>query len=161
MSCLSLAELIPLSNESLKLLQWKDNEGYEHSFSLVNQVGMRWRTTGLCLGLVKSHLQELDKETRNKYCNNESPNFSWSRIMGQWMDRGGTSDYPASWNGVDKLLRDIGHTRDAEELRRALLLATAWTISRNTFLGFVREKKFLLSVIALAVSAVVAYIMRR
>lgn len=127
---------------------------------------MRWRTTGLRIGLSKNQLQEWDKSCR-KY-GHDNPTACWCRVMGHWLDGGGTPDYPASWEGLDRLLKDVGCSREAEELKKATILATLRPpvkvpLSRRV-LGFLVNSlcnRYSLVVVLVVVSAALAYIERR
>ena len=82
--------------------------------------------------------------------------------MGKWIDSGGTLNYPASWDRLDRLLQDIGHPREAEMLRKAVVLTTVRLPSTTTrIFKFHTENWAILSVIALAVSMSAAYLVRK
>lgn len=46
----------------------------------------------------------------------------WCRVITDWLDNDGTANYPASWQGLFTLLRDIGKYGVAKELESALFL---------------------------------------
>ena len=44
----------------------------------------------------------------------------WCKVMGEWLKEGGSSEYPATWEGMLTVLEDLEHKRVARELERVL-----------------------------------------
>ena len=105
---------VPLSLKTLNLLKWKDEEGHEQTFRLVNRVGAKWREFGIRLGLTMSQLDAWDDQYRG------SAGVCWNKLMAHWLDEGGTSDYPPTWEGLYTLLQDGEYSKTASQLRRAV-----------------------------------------
>ena len=106
------------SLESLILLKWEDGNGYQHSFRLISKVCSRWRDIGLLLKWEWSELEGLASQYRGdaKQC--------WCHVMGEWLESGGTVEYPATWRGLLTLLQDIECSQVAIDLETALASVT-------------------------------------
>ena len=44
----------------------------------------------------------------------------WKRVVDHWLTTGGTQDYPATWEGLYKLLEDIDCAAIAERLKNVV-----------------------------------------
>ena len=69
---------------------------------------------GLSIGLHIDRLEAWEKQYQNDAAR------CWQQVMSHWLKAGGTSDYPATWDGLCTLLVDIKCPQDAEELKAAL-----------------------------------------
>ena len=45
----------------------------------------------------------------------------WCKVMGEWLEEGGTSEYPATWEGLVTALEDVEYETVARELERVLV----------------------------------------
>ena len=90
-----------LSIQSLIFLQWTDDQGKNHEFSLQSQVSAQWKQFGHLLGITHNDLTCWDKQFRLdcKEC--------WVQVMQHWLD-GGSRSYPATWEGLYTLLENAG-----------------------------------------------------
>ena len=99
----------------LNLLKWKDEEGQEQEYRVVDEVSAKWYEFGMLLGFKLNQLDAWDTE----YLKNASR--CWNRVMDQWLTQGGSHDYPATWEGLYTLLRDTGFASTARKLKNAVV----------------------------------------
>lgn len=103
---------------TLHHLQWRDEQGQEQTFRLVELVSSKWRKLGLELGFTHDQLESWADEFRG---NNEK---CWDQVMQGWIDDGGVSYlYQANWDGLYKLLKSCKCEGIAIKLRIAV---TEW-----------------------------------
>ena len=76
--------------KSLELIKWKGRSGCEHKFHLINLVSSEWKTFGILLEISADRLEAWEKEYRGVTAE------CWRRVMGHWLDVGGTRDYTQS-----------------------------------------------------------------
>ena len=112
---LSIAEVPTL--KALNLLKWKDEQGQEQTFRLVNRVSTDWKIFGRLLQLTEKQLDGFDEQ----YLRNTTT--CWNRVMEHWLAGGGRPDYPPTWEGLYTLLEDMELKEIAEELKKALARA--------------------------------------
>ena len=93
------------------MLKWKDEKGQEQQFSLVNEVSSKWYDFGMLLGF---SLNQLDVWNTQHAAD---ANKCWIRVMDQWLSKGGSLDYPATWVGLCSLLKDMGFSNIAQKLK--------------------------------------------
>lgn len=104
---------------------------------------MTWRRIGIRLGKELNELDGLESQYRH------IPT-QWCRVMSDWLDNGGTDDYPATWKGLFALLRDVDKCEVARELEDALFSVALTKISPSHLLWpnlsrpFLRPHPFLL-----------------
>ena len=82
---------------------------------MVDQVSAKWHDVGMLLGLSLNQLDAWDAEYRG------NANKCWNRVIDQWLTRGGSHDYPATWEGVYTLLKDTGFKKIARKLKSAIV----------------------------------------
>ena len=99
---------------SLNLLKWKDEQGESQTIRLVNEVSADWHDFGLLLGLKLKQLDAWDAQYRGDV------RMCWNKVMEHWLTEGGSRDYPATWEGLYTLLKDLNFTKVAEILKRAV-----------------------------------------
>ena len=108
----SIIVALPLSLNTLALIKWRNREGRERTFRLADKVSSKWRDLGLRLSIEPAILDGWE----NQYQRDASR--CWGKVMGEFITRGGTGDYPSTWEGVYQLLKDIkcgGIARDLKE----------------------------------------------
>ena len=110
-------EAIPLTLKTLNLIKWKDDKGRMHHFHLVTGARMKWRKIGVHLDYTTEKLDSIECE------HDGSDELCWCDIMEAWLLDGGTASYPASWDGLHRLLVDAGALDTAKLLRVAVTQA--------------------------------------
>ena len=110
---LSLCAAVPLSLNALTLLKWRDASECEQRLSLVDEVSFGWITFGLRVGLKMDRLKAWEKQYH------EDTTRCWLEVMEHWLNKEGTDDYPAMWEGLHTLLKDAGHPKVAHTLEAA------------------------------------------
>jgi hypothetical protein len=105
---------VPLCLGTLILLKWKDEGGRQRRFRLMNKVAFKWRHFGL---LFKQEVSDLDGWEKQYLGDNRR---CWEKVMGEWLDGGGTDEYPDTWEGLVRVLEDVEYTEIARELVRVL-----------------------------------------
>ena len=116
--CVHVLTAVSPSPSTLNLLKWKDEQGREQTFRLVNRVSAKWEDFGLVLGLDINQLEVWRQESLG------SVSVCWNRVMDHWL-RGGSAQYPPTWEGLYTLLNDMEYVRDAKELRKAVTASGA------------------------------------
>ena len=102
-----------LSLSSLSLLKWKDSQGEKRTFRLVDRVDSKWREFGLLLDLGPNQLDAL-------YMNRlGQTDMCWNSVMEHWW-KGGSAQYPPTWEGLYLLLEDMRLSGIADELKEAV-----------------------------------------
>lgn len=102
-----------LKLKSLVMLRWRDNEGHTKRFGLRDRVSAKWQKFGLLLGLTVNELELIEMK------NLGDASQSWMQVMQTWFDRG-SSDYPATWQGLTELLEDLDYHQVSQDLLKAL-----------------------------------------
>lgn len=110
----TVATVVPLSLKTLTLLKWRDEHGFEQTFRLVDKVSAEWMQFGLLLDIGMNQLKEWGDQHRGKASN------CWKEVMEHWLERDGTCDYPATWEGVYDLLKDMSCSKVAEDVQKAV-----------------------------------------
>ena len=112
-SLLSVDSQPALSSLSLNLLKWKDEQGRQQTFRLVDRVSSKWKQFGLLLGLEPNQLDalKLDNPGQTAMC--------WNIVMEHWR-KGDSVQYPPTWEGLYTLLEDMEFSRFADELKEAV-----------------------------------------
>ena len=85
-----------------------------HKFQLVSQVSAKWKDFGLLLNVTLNDLEALEQEHRGNAKN------IWNRVMDHWLAGKGGYDYPASWEGLYTLLKDLDFSEVSDELEKAV-----------------------------------------
>ena len=108
-------ECIPeVSIKNLTLLKWVDSNGREQKFYLHQKVSSKWRDFGHCFDLEENELDAIEEECFRR-CDR-----CWYKVMDQWLNGGGTAEYPITWKGVIKVLEDVRCDTVAKQLKRVL-----------------------------------------
>lgn len=96
----------------LHLISWKEDQ-HVHKFELVNRVSAKWREFGIQLGLQTNTLDGYSKETlKVTEC--------WEKVMQNWLDGQGAENYPVKWEGLYRLLEDVGVPQVAIDFEKAV-----------------------------------------
>ena len=107
-----------LSIGTLHLLKWVDEKGHAKSYRLVDKVSSKWRNIGSVCGLSPNQLDAWEHQYRG------NTRKCWTRVMEHWL-KGESEDYPATWEGLYDLLRDIEFSTVSLELDEAVIAACA------------------------------------
>ncbi len=110
----SIIVALPLSLKTLALIKWRDREGCEQTFRLVDKVSSKWRDLGKRLSIEPNILDGWEKEHQ------KDANSCWDKVMGDLIASGGTEEYPSTWEGVYQLLKDIKRGGIARDLKKAV-----------------------------------------
>ena len=116
-------ENVPLSLKSLQLLKWNDENGRPHAFHLVDRVSVEWKKYGIFLGFELNQLDVWKQESLGNLTT------CWLRVMEEWLTKGSTQDYPATWEGLYTLLKDCDHSEVANELEKSVTACAQNTCS--------------------------------
>lgn len=81
------------------------------SFRLKDEISSQWEELGTLLDLSLNQMEVWRKECLGKI----AP--CWKRVIEHWLTIGGTPDYPATWDGLYKLLEDVGCPAIADKLK--------------------------------------------
>ena len=90
-----------------------EEDGKLNEFILFEEISDRWRVAGRLLSMKKATLDKFSKDTIDdvERC---------SRVFSAWIKNNGQRDYPLTWEGLHKLLKNMGRRKAAEELYRVL-----------------------------------------
>lgn len=113
--------------KSLCLISWRDLEGRQQKFRLVNKVSSQWREIGLLVGIDQNQLDGWWQECQ------ACATRCWNKVMSHWLDSG--CEYPITWEGLFALLEDLGMKQVASELKMAVCLVvipTAPSVTQAT-----------------------------
>ena len=107
---------VTLSLRFLKLFEWKDEHGAKKQLKIIETISSQWRDLAILVGLSVS---QMDGILRESFMNSEQ---CCLRVFDHWiMSNGEFTDYPVTWSGLHKLLKDIGHHNAlAEHMKSAL-----------------------------------------
>ena len=106
-----------ISLQLLNNIQWRDENGKKQKFRLINRVCSKWESFAYRLELPQNMLDAWRKE-----CLNNSAHC-WLKVMQHWLTGGNTPEYPATWDGLYELLKDVEYSEVARELREAVVAA--------------------------------------
>ncbi len=100
--------------KKLILLRWTDKDGRSETLRLRDAMIHKWRDAGLFLDLSAPELDGIltYRQGDVRQCLQD--------VFQEWISRG-SSDYPATWDGLLKLLRDLDLNSCAESLKAALM----------------------------------------
>lgn len=90
----------------------------------MDKVSAKWEDFGILLGLEYNQLDALKREQLGNVAG------CWNRVMDHWQ-KGGSVDYPPTWEGLCNLLEDMEYSKCAIELQEALRNRTSNTIISN------------------------------
>lgn len=105
--------IIP-SPKTLSLIKWKDEQGQEQTFHLIDRVSAKWTEFGTLLDLTPNQLAVLKQESSGNIA------LCWKKVMEHWLSGGGKGDYPATWEGLYSLLEDVQCSGVANKLKKAV-----------------------------------------
>ena len=81
---------------------------------LASLVSSQWRAIGRRIDLTTNNLNSLEmKHSKNN-------DRCWEEVMQKWMDGGNAKAYETSWEGLYKILKDIGKPKIAADLKTAV-----------------------------------------
>jgi hypothetical protein len=95
-------------------MTWRDAKGKEHKLEILKSLKRKWQKTGQLLGIPPSQLERYKREENKKVGRSR-------RVFSYWIDSNGhPPNYPLSWAGLDRILRDLKQRKMAENLNKAL-----------------------------------------
>ena len=80
----------------------------------MNRVSAKWRKFGRLLDLESNVLDGWDSQYRGK------AEDCWDQVMQHWRKGGGGKVYPATWQGLYGLVKDVGCPAVAKQLKEAV-----------------------------------------
>ena len=80
----------------------------------MSKVSVKWKDFGLRLGMTLNDLEAWEREHRG------AAKDIWNKVMDHWLAGGGGHDYPATWEGLYSLLRDVELSEAANQLEKAV-----------------------------------------
>ena len=106
---------VTLSLRFLKLFKWKDENGAKQELRIIEETSSKWQDLAILVGLSTSKIDGIKKESfmETEQC--------CLRVFDHWIiSNGEFTEYPITWSGLHKLLKDIGHRTVAERMKTAL-----------------------------------------
>ncbi len=103
---------VPLSLKTLTNLEWNE-QGQTKTFSVAAKVSSQWLQFGVMLDHEPSQLKDWIKE-----CDDS---IVWKNVMESWLNKEGTDDYPATWDGFYSLLKYLKLSEAISDLNQALM----------------------------------------
>ena len=95
---------------NLRLIKWKDESGEEKDFRLKSSIVHKWREIG---DLVRVPWQKLGLWAR------DNADERCEAVLSHWLDNP-TKQYPVTWEGLYRLLKDSQLASVATELEEAV-----------------------------------------
>ena len=98
-------------------MEWIDKDGFKEQLRILNEVCAQWKDIGALLGFSGAEMKEIERNCPRdiKECCRE--------ILTSWIEHGrGHESYPATWEGLHKLLEDIECSTLAKLLKEALTI---------------------------------------
>ena len=99
------------------MIKWRDERGEEQTFRLKTSIIHKWKTIGDLVEVPRPHIMAWTKK------NNDED--SCDEVLSYWLDHP-PSHYPATWEGLYKLLNDSQLSEVATGLKKAVDKAR-WT----------------------------------
>ena len=96
----------------LYLIQW-ESEGAEQDYRLVNRVSSKWKQFGRRINLEEDLMTTWDRQVRG------SSEECWDMVMQRWL-KGERHNYPLTWEGLFKLLKDVAFQGVVPDLKHAV-----------------------------------------
>lgn len=119
-------ECIPeVSMFTLTLLKREDNDREEQRLSLSKRVCSKWRNFGRRFKRDEGELDAIEQRCLG------IPEECWCRLMNEWLNEGGTNDYPITWKGVIDVLEDVHCYDVARQLEKVLGIKMTSSHSRS------------------------------
>ncbi len=100
--------------KTLILLKWTDKDGRPEKLELRDAMIHKWHDAGLLLNLGAPRLYSILTYRLGDV------RLCLKDVLQDWINSG-LSDYPATWNGLLNLLRDLHLNSCAESLKAALM----------------------------------------
>ncbi len=126
---------MPLSLNTLYLFKWRNREGRERTFRLMDKVSSKWLDLGLRLSIEPAILYGWE----NQYQRDASR--CWDKVMWELIASGGTEEYPSTWEGVYQLLKDIECGGIADDLKEAVTHAITGDYDSKRFTFLIIDSK--------------------
>ena len=98
--------------EKLKHLRWYDSSGRERKLSIVNEGCAMWHDIALQIEMPSGILEEM-KDKRDNVTR-------FTEVLSYWIKTGGSTNYRATWIGLQTILRDTGLSVLAERIEAAM-----------------------------------------
>ncbi len=86
--------------KQLLLLKYRNEKG-DQDLPIIHEVAGHWTRLCIFLGCNEDRISKSAGSHADDRC---------QLVLKEWLDSGGTKDYPASWNGLIKVLKDIKAT---------------------------------------------------
>lgn len=96
------------------LIKWRDSQGCEQKFRLINNVSANWKKFGHLLGQNPNLLNAWEVECLKQ------ADLCWCKVMGHWLNEDDPSPYPTTWIGLFTLLKDVECAEVAIRMEAAL-----------------------------------------
>ena len=114
MTALYYCTALPVEMRYLELIEWRSPAGVLQEYRLVEHVSAKWRQFGRQLNLTEDTLDGWHTETLAvaRRC--------WEKVMQSWLGGQGQREYPPTWEGLYKLLRDVRKEAVVSVLREAV-----------------------------------------
>ena len=102
----------------MDLLRWKaESDGVVRELKIYSRVAHKWRQVATRLGFEPGEIDSIEENHQRNYSR-------ITAVLGRWFDNTedlpNASDYPKSWYGLRKLLKDAEVGEVAEEISNAL-----------------------------------------
>ena len=102
----------------LVLLEWSNESGNKQQLKIVEEISGKWRKVAVLLGL---SVGQMDGIMQQSFMD---PEQCCLRVFDRWIiSNGEYTDYPVTWSGLYKLLKNTGHSTIAEHMKTAMQTA--------------------------------------
>ncbi len=95
------------------MLTWTNKDGQTETLRLRDDMISRWRDVGHLVDISASQLEGINMHRLGDV------RLCYQDVLQEWISRG-SSDYPATWEGLLKILRSLELNSCADSLERAL-----------------------------------------
>ena len=99
--------------KNLQLIRWQDENGELKKFRLRRSICNKWQIVGDLISVDVSILESWGTKYRGDSLQ------CIKRVLSHWLDHP-TEEYPASWEGMYRLLEDIECSNVAKKLRQCV-----------------------------------------
>ena len=96
---------------NLNLIKWRDERGEVRTFRLKTSIVHKWKDTGALVGVPRQLLIV--------WAGKSNDEDSCDKVLSYWLDQP-PSRYPATWEGLYRLLKDSQLSEVAVELKEAV-----------------------------------------
>lgn len=97
----------------LAKITWKEG-GKEKTFELGKKISSKWRDIGIMLDIEGDMLDDWHTQCQGK------GGLCWEKVMRAWLNGKGANEYPVTWDGVFKILKDLECSQIATGLKEAV-----------------------------------------